>query len=58
MSIAYLRSYDVDQQDGPRDELDVADLSGRIRSRRDIADQSAGSLGSTGEQTTTTYIAW
>jgi Tol biopolymer transport system component len=58
MSIAYLRSHDVDQQDGPRDELDVADLSGRIRSRRDIADQSAGSLGSTGEQTTTTYIAW
>jgi len=57
-SIAYLRSYDVDQQDGSRDELDVADLSGRIRSRRDIADQSAGSLGSAVEQTTATYIAW
>jgi hypothetical protein len=57
-SIAYLRTYNVDQQDGSRNELDVADLSGRIHSRRDIADQSFGSIGSDAEQTITTYIGW
>jgi hypothetical protein len=31
---------------------------GRIRSRRDIADQSLGSIGSDGQQTTATYIGW
>lgn len=46
------------QQDGSRNELDVTDLSGRIRSRRDVADQSGGSIGSDAQQTVTQYIDW
>lgn len=57
-SIAYIRSYNVDQQDGSRDELDICDLSGRINSRRDVADQSGGSIGSDAEQSTTQYVGW
>lgn len=57
-SIAYLRSYNVDQQDGSRNELDVSDLSGRIRSRQDIADEAGGSLGSDAQQSVTQYVSW
>jgi Tol biopolymer transport system component len=57
-SIAYLRSYDVLQQDGSRNELDVSDLSGRIRTRRDVADVSGGSIGSDAEQSVTQYVGW
>jgi Tol biopolymer transport system component len=56
--IAYLRSYDVAQQDGSRNELDVCNLSGRIRSRRDVADQSGGGLGSEAQQSITQYVGW
>jgi Tol biopolymer transport system component len=57
-SIAYIRSYDVLQQDGSRDELDICDLSGRIRSRRDVADQAGGSLGSDAQQSSAQYVGW
>ena len=40
-NVTYLRTYDVLQQDGSRNELDVSDLRGRIRLRRDVADQSS-----------------
>lgn len=57
-NVTYLRTYDVLQQDGSRDELDVSDLSGRIRSRRDVADQSGGSIGSDAQQSVTHYVDW
>jgi Tol biopolymer transport system component len=57
-SIAYVRDYDVDQQDGTRNELDVSDLSGRIRTRRDVADQAGGSIGSDAQQSLTQYVGW
>ena len=57
-SIASVRSYDVLQQDGSRDELDVSDLSGRIHTRRDAADQAGGSLGSDDDQSVTQYVSW
>ncbi len=57
-NVAYLRTYDVLQQDGSRNELDVSDLSGRIRSRRDVADQSGGSIGSDAQQSVTHYVDW
>ncbi len=57
-SIAYLRTCDVLQQDGSRNELDVTDVSGRIRSRRDIADQAGGSIGSDAQQSVTQYVGW
>lgn len=57
-SIAYIRSYDVLQQDGSRNELDVSDLRGRIHTRRDIADQAGGSIGTDAEQSLTQYLSW
>jgi hypothetical protein len=57
-NVTYLRTYDVLQQDGSRNELDVSELSGRIRSRRDIADQSGGSIGSDAQQSVTQYVDW
>lgn len=57
-NITYLRTYDVLQQDGSRSELDVSNLSGRIRSRRDVADQSGGSIGSDAQQSVTQYVDW
>jgi hypothetical protein len=57
-NVTYLRTYDVLQQDGSRNELDVSDLSGRIRSRRDVADQSGGSIGSDAQQSVTQYVDW
>ena len=57
-NVTYLRTYDVLQQDGSRNELDVTDLSGRVRSRRDVADQSGGSIGSDAQQSVTQYVDW
>ncbi len=57
-NIAYLRTYDVSQQDGSRNELDVSDLSGRIRSRHDVADQAGGGMGSDAQQSVTQYVGW
>jgi dipeptidyl aminopeptidase/acylaminoacyl peptidase len=57
-SIAYLRSYDVLQQDGSRNELDICDLGGRIAVRRDIADQAGGSIGSDADQSVAQYVDW
>jgi WD40-like Beta Propeller Repeat len=57
-NIAYLRTYDVLQQDGSRSELDVCDLRGQIRSRRDVADQLGGSLGADDKQSNTHDVDW
>lgn len=56
--IAFFRTYDVLQQDGSRNELDVSDLTGRILTRRDTADQAGGSIGSDAEQSVSQYLAW
>jgi hypothetical protein len=46
------------QQDGSRNELDICDLRGRIRSRHDVADRAGGSLGSDAQQSDTQYLGW
>jgi hypothetical protein len=56
--IAYLRGYDAPQADGSAQELDLADLSGRVRSRRVIAGQSGGSIGSDGSQSAVGDLGW
>jgi Tol biopolymer transport system component len=57
-SIAYIRTYAALQQDGVRNELDISDLSGRIQTRRDVADQAGGSIGSDADQSLTQYVSW
>ena len=57
-NIAFLRTYDVLQADGSINELDVSDLSGRVRTRRVVAGQSGASIGSDAEQSITQYVGW
>jgi hypothetical protein len=41
-----------------RRELDISDLSGRIQTRRDVAGQAGGSIGSDADQSLTQYVNW